>query len=171
MDNISVISSSPMGPSLPTAVTAQPAPHQVHDPGHVTGTLTGPCYARDGGKLPDTRCTPGAYDPSLTKAVLCSPGYRTTSYRPPADETDKAKYNVVEPAYGLNNVSGELDHLIPLELGGSNNLSNLWVEPGKIPNPKDKIETTLHARVCAGAISLRTAQLAIARDWTTALSG
>jgi hypothetical protein len=74
----------------------------------------------------------------------------------------------VEPAYGQPHVRGELDHLVPLELGGSNDMTNFWVEAGKIPNPKDKVENQLHAMMCAGQISLHTAQLDIAHNWTTA---
>ena len=151
--------------SQPSSVTALT---QIHDPGQVTGSLTGPCHTRDSGQLPDPRCTPGSYDPSITRDVICAPGFSTRSYRPPASETDRAKYDVVEPAYGISDVKGELDHLVPLELGGSNDLSNLWVEAGKIPNPKDAVEDRLHAEVCDGTISLRTAQADIANNWTTA---
>jgi len=140
----------------------------VHDPGQVTGTLQGPCHTRDNGRLPDPRCTPGAYDPQVTAAVLCAPGYTTRSYRPPASQTDAAKRDIVEPAYGMAGVAGELDHLVPLELGGANDLSNLWVEAGSIPNPKDEVENRLHDMVCAGQVTLRAAQVAIATDWETA---
>lgn len=142
--------------------------HAVHDPGRVTGTITGPCHTRDGGQLPDRRCTPGAYDPAITAAVLCAPGYSTSAYRPPASATTRFKYGTAEPAYGQPGIKGELDHLIPLELGGANDASNLWVEAGRIPNPKDTVETRLHDEVCAGTITLRAAQLAIATDWMTA---
>src|SRR5262245_41467669 len=37
----------------------------THDPGTVTGTLVGPCHARDNGELPDRRCTPGGADPRV----------------------------------------------------------------------------------------------------------
>ena len=74
----------------------------------------------------------------------------------------------MEPAYGRHNVKGELDHLVPLELGGSNDMSNFWVEAGPIPNPKDKVENRLHHEVCTGKISLRAAQVAIAGNWMTA---
>jgi hypothetical protein len=50
---------------------------------------------------------------------LCNSSYRTSSYRPPSSETTAFKYNVSEPAYGEHRVSGELDHLISLELGGN----------------------------------------------------
>ena len=73
-------------------------------------------------------------------------------------------------AYGLPaETQGELDHLISLELGGApSDVRNLWVEPGKIPNPKDTVENKLKSAVCSGLIPLTTAQTAIAGDWTTA---
>jgi hypothetical protein len=146
---------------------------QVHDPGHVTGVLTGPCHARANGQLPDPACTPGAYDPAVTAAILCAPGYSTRTYRAPESETSPFKWHVAEPAYGQQNVSGELDHLVSLELGGANDASNLWVEAGPIPNPKDSVENALHAWVCAAAgasaeTRLHQAQVAIAADWMTA---
>ena len=162
----------------PSAVQASPTPSQppltqVHDPGHVTGTLTGPCYTSNAGQFPDPACTPGSTDPAIDAAVLCNPTYTTSYYRPPSSETTRAKYQVVEPAYGQHNVSGELDHLVSLELGGSNDLSNLWVEAGAIPNAKDEVENRLHAWVCAGGPGvaqgrLVAAQRAIAADWLTA---
>lgn len=154
------------------ARTARGALHGVHDPGRVTGILRGPCRARDGGQLPDRRCTPGAYDPAVTQAnigsTICRAGY-TETVRPPESQTERFKFGLAEPAYGQHEVSGELDHLVSLELGGSNDASNLWVEAGSIPNPKDHVENVLHAAVCQGQVSLRAAQVAIARNWTTAL--
>lgn len=62
----------------------------------------------------------------------------------------------------------EVDHLISLELGGSNDISNLWPESAEpIPgfHEKDKVENYLHAEVCSGNISLKEAQLKIANNW------
>jgi hypothetical protein len=148
---------------------------QVHDPGHVTGTLPAHCTFRRGGQLPDPACTPGAYDPSITAAILCSPTYRTSTYRPPSSETSRFKYQVAYPAYGVPaTTTTELDHLVSLELGGANDASNLWPEVPPTPNPKDTVENTLHDWVCAVAgpqaeTRLREAQVAIAVDWQTAL--
>ena len=63
----------------------------------------------------------------------------------------------------------ELDHLIPLDLGGCPDCSeNLWLEP-YAPQPgarqKDEVEAYLHKQVCHGSISLDAAQKAIAGDW------
>ena len=144
---------------------------KVHDPGRVTGTMHGPCHIRYPARrqpLPDPRCTPGSYDPVMTRARICAPGYHTSTYRPPSSQTTRAKYYVVEPAYGQRHVLGELDHLVPLELGGSNDMKNFWVQAGHIPNSKDTVENRLHREVCTGKISLHTAQLDIAHNWTTA---
>jgi hypothetical protein len=143
----------------------------VHDPGQVTGTLTRSCHTRDHGLLPDRSCTPGAIDPAVTQAnigsTICRAGY-TDTVRPPEAQTEAFKWNIAEPAYGQHDVSGELDHLIPLELGGDNDAANLWVEAGPIPNPKDAVENALNQAVCNGQIPLRTAQREIARNWLKA---
>jgi hypothetical protein len=144
---------------------------RVHDPRLVTGTVNGPCHTRDHGLLPDQSCTPGAVDPAVTPAnihsTICRSGY-TDSVRPPESQTDAFKWNIAEPAYGQHDVTGELDHLVPLELGGDNDARNLWVEAGPIPNAKDAVENALNDAVCAGQIKLRVAQREIARNWVKA---
>jgi hypothetical protein len=143
----------------------------VHDQGRITGTLTGLCRARDHELLPDPSCTPGAIDPAVTQAnigsTICRAGF-TESVRPPEPQTEAFKWRVAEPAYGQHDVSGELDHLVPLELGGDNDASNLWVEAGPIPNAKDAVENALNRAVCDGQIMLRAAQQEIARNWIKA---
>jgi hypothetical protein len=146
----------------------------VHDPGRVTGTLNGACHYRDGGKLPDPRCTPGSIDPAVTQAdihqTICVRGY-TKSVRPPASETDRFKYDVAYPAYGTPQTKKtELDHLVSLELGGSNDAANLWPEDPPSPNAKDEVEDALNRAVCDGRVTLAAAQRAIAGDWLTAES-
>jgi hypothetical protein len=144
----------------------------VHDPGQVTGSLTGLCKARDHGRLPDRRCTPGAVDPAVTQAdigtTICTTGY-TERVRPPESQTEDFKFSQAYPAYGIaSGATSELDHLVPLELGGANDAANLWPEAGSLPNPKDAVENALKTAVCDGEVSLARAQRAIARDWETA---
>ena len=80
----------------------------------------------------------------------------------------------VYAAYGRSRRKGvccELDHLISLELGGSNRLRNLWPEPYDIvwnAHVKDRLDNRLHQMVCAGELDLTTAQQAIASDWIAA---
>ena len=61
-----------------------------------------------------------------------------------------------------------MDHFIPLETGGSNDLTNLWLEPAT-PTPgfhqKDQFENFEHGQVCNGAISVTEAQSRMASDW------
>src|SRR6516164_3717119 len=126
-----------------------------------------------------TSCpTPRAPRAGTTRRLpppCCAKWYTTKSYRPPPSDTARFKYDVAEPAYGEHDAQGELDHLIPLELGGNNDASNLWPEPGKLPNLKDSVEGKLHIWVCAAPSAaerqgrLEAAQQAIAADWVTAL--
>ena len=144
----------------------------MHDPGRVTGTIHGHCSYRDHGQLPDPRCTPGSIDPDVTQAdirsTICKRGW-TATVRPPESQTERFKYDVAYPAYGTpRSERSELDHLVPLELGGSNDATNLWPEYPPTPNPKDKVEDALNAAVCEGRVSLAAAQDAIAADWLTA---
>ena len=122
--------------------------------------------------LPDPHCTPGALNPAVTQATIsttiCRPGY-SSSIRPSSSVTGREKLASMR-AYGLRQGPGayEYDHLISLELGGAANDSrNLWPENGASPNLKDKVENSLHARVCGGSITLASAQRIIALDWVT----
>lgn len=145
----------------------------IHDPKKVTYSRTFTlCRFRDGGQLPDPACTPGAIDPAVTQqnihSTICRSGY-TKTVRPPESETERAKFDVDYRAYHVRHSSkSELDHLVSLELGGDNDIANLWPEVGKLPNPKDKVENDLHRAVCDGRVSLAAAQRAIASDWMTA---
>ena len=160
------------GSSLAASASTGHGLKQVRDPGKVTGTLHGHCAYQDKGQLPDPRCTPGSIDPVVTQAnirsTICKSGY-TATIRPPESQTEAFKYGVAYPAYSTPRPeSTELDHLVPLELGGSNDATNLWPEYPASPNPKDKVEDALNAAVCEGRVSLVRAQDAIAADWLTA---
>jgi hypothetical protein len=79
--------------------------------------------------------------------------------------------NQVYAEYGIaSHISGqyEVDHLISLELGGSNDISNLWPELAS-PTPgfhqKDQVENYMHSQVCSGALDLAKAQEEIATNW------
>jgi hypothetical protein len=122
------------------------------------------------GAKPDRRCSPGAYYTHLTTAVICASGFRTGSIR---NVPQQEKF-AVETEYGMSagyyGRSIEIDHIVSLELGGSNSVANLFPEPGTRAanyHRKDQLENRLHDLVCAGTISLRTAQRDIARDWET----
>ena len=127
-------------------------------------TQTAGCVAHGG--LPAVACTPGAIIPTGTKDQICTPGYASSVRNVPVSEKDQvyAEYGITHHLAGQY----EVDHLVSLELGGSNNLANLWPEATS-PTPgfheKDKVENYLHDKVCAGAISLHSAQQEIATNW------
>lgn len=127
-------------------------------------TKTSGCVAVKG--LGDKDCTPGAIIDGVTKDQICIPGYSKSVRNVPESEK-----NQVYLEYGITSRQTgeyEVDHLISLELGGSNDISNLWPEAAQ-PTPgfheKDKVENYLHDQVCSGKISLREAQLKIANNW------
>jgi hypothetical protein len=122
------------------------------------------------GVKPDRRCSPGAYYSRLTKAVICSASFHTGSIR----NVPQSEKFQVETEYGmparLYGRSIEIDHIVPLELGGSNDIANLYPEPGSRKanyHVKDELENKLHDLVCSGAMELRTAQRGIATNWET----
>jgi hypothetical protein len=127
-------------------------------------TKTAGCTQQNG--MPDPSCTPGAIFQNVTVSQICTKGY-SSSVRNVSITTK----NDVYAEYGIyTHTTGqyEVDHLISLELGGSNDIANLWPEAAN-PTPgfheKDLVENYLHAMVCAGKISLPTAQDEIAHNW------
>ena len=148
-----------------------------------TQPSAGSCHYRWKGNepLPDHSCTPGALNPDVTQAnialTICKKGY-TSTIRPSSSVTgQEKKLNALSYGYTGSFKTGEYDHLVSLELGGSPNDSrNLWIEPQALGsyhrtalNDKDKIENILHKAICSGQVSLSAAQVAISSDWTTAL--
>jgi hypothetical protein len=94
---------------------------------------------------------------------ICTSGY-SKSVRNVPESLKRSIY----AEYGIeSHVPGsyEVDHLVSLELGGNNGAANLWPEISPGYHEKDGIENRLHNAVCAGSVSLHTAQLQIARDW------
>ncbi len=124
---------------------------------------TGGCTANQA--LPDHVCSPGAVLTTDT-SVICVSGYTKTVRNVPISEKEKvfAEYDI---PWSLH--SGyEVDHIISLELGGSNDISNLFPESYSIrygARVKDTFENYLHKQVCSGNLSVTAAQQEISTDW------
>jgi hypothetical protein len=151
---------------------------------HVTGTYPKQCTlsSANGQALPDKNCTPGSADaeviaarlgnPGNLKGTICTPGWTRAAAAPSQEllsvlNAAQAAYNVRVPTGG----AVLLDHLVPPDLGGSEDVSNLWpmpIEPG-IQNLKANTDATVNKAVCAGTVGLAAAQQAMATNWTTAL--
>jgi hypothetical protein len=101
--------------------------------------------------VPDLNLTPGdTFD--VTTEDLCVPGYSKKVRDAPAE----MKREVYEEYGVTSHGSGdyEVDHLIPLELGGSNSINNLWPKSHRTSpwnaQVKDRLEGKLHELVCSG---------------------
>lgn len=110
--------------------------------------------------------TPGVAR-QLTKAQVCA-----TVWGKDARHVTLAMKKSVFAAYGIawsDHAKYEVDHLISRELGGADDVKNLWPEPwaGSMnAHDKDRTENATHRAVCRGDISLEDAQRQIAKDWT-----
>ena len=126
-------------------------------------TKTGNCMANK--ILPDSSCTPGAVLTTST-SIICKVGY-TKTVRDVSETTKKKVFAEYEIPYSQHN-NYEVDHLISLEIGGGNDISNLWPENSKITDgslTKDKFENYLHSQVCSGKMTIQEAQKEISVNW------
>jgi hypothetical protein len=114
---------------------------------------------------PSRELTPGVTRP-ISRTAVCS-------IRWGADRrhVTEAMRKQVFAAYGIpysQHRFFELDHLVPRELGGADDVANLWPQTwtGRYnARQKDRLENALHRAVCAGELSLHDAQESIRRDW------
>jgi hypothetical protein len=163
------------GPALPAATFAPTGPpgsplsteQKDETP---TRTMFAPGLAtkhsgcKASGALPDSACTPGAV---MTKNldVICH--HATRDRRHVTASVHKQAFTEYGYTFPQGRGAFEVDHLIPLELGGDNTIENIWAEPANpVPgfHEKDRVENFLHKQVCSGAMTLDDAQKAIASD-------
>ncbi len=145
--------------------------------------------AADWPTLPDHRITEGGTVRGITVQKICSTRWGTDSRH----VTEAMKRTVIEE-YGFNVRScpltlyrgkrihrAEIDHLISRELGGADEIGNLWPQCYEVINKhkaeqadgaykKDRLENKLHKLVCAAKPADRAALLSeyqrkIAQDW------
>jgi len=118
--------------------------------------------------LPDLKLTPGAVL-TTDAAKICQPGYSREVRHTPG-----ALKHQVYVEYGIDKDTGhyEIDHLIPLGIGGADSRENLWPE-SRDTKPwnavvKDRLENYLHGEVCSGHFTVADAQIAIQSNWIAA---
>lgn len=107
--------------------------------------------------------TPAGPDPKLTPGALCSyAAVGFDGYRYPEHVAHCARMvtttmkRTVLASYGIawsKRGAFTIDHLVPLCLGGSNDISNLWPETTAEAHSKDALEDRLCAALRAGRIS------------------
>jgi len=120
---------------------------------------------------PDPKSTDGDVRPDGHDLKMCGQGKK---YRGPMNPDRRDEVLI---RYGLppgTHPDYEIDHLIPLCLGGSDDFTNLWPQPRRgieavwNAEKKDRLEHRLCQMVCAGQVDLSTAQQEIAEDWIAA---
>jgi hypothetical protein len=119
---------------------------------------------------PDPTLTPGAVR-TIDVGEICSHGTRELRH------WDRERDDRIMAEYGLRpgpHPDFELDHLIPLGIGGADSDANLWPEPRRSIEPqwnaetKDRLEWKLHDLICSGQLDVREAQRMMAEDWVEA---
>jgi len=161
--------------------------------GCTAATVTQSPASHSAGTAPASSLSPPA-TPSATAVVLAAPPDRWGS-RPPgyvtrgaaghslaaicplvsaaleARRPSTAVKDQVYAQYGIpagQHYLYRIDHLVPLELDGRNSIGNLWPQLVGASRAKDRLENTLHSMVCAGQITLASAQRAIRTNWAHA---
>jgi hypothetical protein len=111
--------------------------------------------------IPKSDTTPGLTR-NMTKTAICNTKWGLDRRH----VTIKMKKTVFA-LYGVDwtlRKNYEVDHLIPRELGGADDVRNLWVQPWPDAHKKDVVENRLHREVCAGTTMLEDAQRQM-RNW------
>jgi hypothetical protein len=113
---------------------------------------------------------PGAADPAITQAnvhaTVCRLGY-TKAVRPSKEWSQALKHRLLIEQHLPGTVASyELDHLVPLGLGGApRDPANLWLQSWPEARAKDDDESALHHAMCTGRLSLEQAQRRILEQW------
>jgi hypothetical protein len=133
------------------------------------------CHADD---IPDLSITPGAVRAGLTKEKICSIKW--------GQDERHVTEQMKEEAFRLYGYTGnddpkcipagkrhcEIDHLISRELGGADEVRNLWPQSyGSSPwnaVRKDQLENRLHKELCAERLTLDAARSMLVSDWREA---
>lgn len=136
----------------------------------------------DGVVLPDATVTPGVVRTTDLNQVC---GTHTSEFRHTTEKMKNqvyAEYGIAKQAINKKTFCGgdvhcdglpklplyEIDHVISLELGGADDVRNLYPQPYYAhpgSHEKDMLENKLHGAVCGGSMSLKEAQKVIAEDW------
>src|SRR4051812_1441773 len=114
---------------LPTSAAASQQPAAVHvgaAPAPRNSTPPSLVRSLSGQPLPDPHLTPGESFQGVGPSSFCVSGY-TARVRNVSTSLKRAVFAEYHLSYAAH-AGYEVDHLIPLELGGDNSISNLWPE-------------------------------------------
>jgi hypothetical protein len=113
-------------------------------------------------------CVPGAITSGVTESnhrrTACRPAH-ARRMRPPAEELRAARRRVAEEFGPRIGTGWRLDWLVPLSLGGANDIQNLWPAPPETARLKGDTEQDVLRAVCRGTVRLTAAHHAMAAGW------
>jgi len=133
--------------------------------------------------VPDAKLTPGDRYEQVTADDLCRPEY-LESAKPLSDARKREvfrRYGIKPTTHVVMDGDSQVhiddfavSHLIPVELGGTDNVKNLWVQ-STVTKPwnaqvKARLDHEMYRKVCAGVLTLREAQDTLASNWIAAYS-
>jgi hypothetical protein len=126
----------------------------------IVGTLS---ISSASATAPTAELVPTMLNPAVTQTTIGSTICKTQWVQSQRDVNNKTKAAVFAAA-GIAKADQKrfvIDHVLPLELGGTNHVSNLVAQPAVESKKKDAVENTLRRNVCANKTTLQNAQLAI----------
>ena len=123
------------------------------------------------GDLPNNKLTPGVAR-QVDVQTLCTTSTKTVRLTTPAMKALVYKEYGLKPrrapeCTGTGHSCYEVDHKWALEDGGADDVKNLWPQAydGKWnAHQKDKLENLLHAKICAGKLTIAQSQ-ALLDNW------
>jgi hypothetical protein len=126
--------------------------------------------AREEAIVPNRSLTPGAVR-AVTLKEICSSA--DDDLDPPVpSSTKRAVFQEYDLPPSGPTRNCQIDYLVNPQLGGTNDLRNLWPEPYSNAKwnaqAKDELERHLHQMVCDRTVDLAVAQREIATDWIAA---
>jgi hypothetical protein len=164
--SIAVLGSLILGAGCADIAAPVPVPHPTTALGPTVFAGDLPCVQTRHGCIP---LNPDVTEDTV-KQTICAPGY-TKRVRPSSSYTNGIKAKLLrETGLDESQMSEyELDHIVPLTLGGHpRKLANLTLQPWEGEHgakQKDLLERRLNILVCRGAVSLHAAQACIAENW------
>lgn len=121
------------------------------------------------GAYPDASISPGLIGTTSLEALMQTNPTYSQKYR---DVPDAVK-QFVKQQYGCKGKT-EIDHILPLSIGGSNDVKNLWCEPEHVYDDnerdwgyktKDVLEAYMAREMKKGTFTVKQAQDCFLLDW------
>jgi hypothetical protein len=126
--------------------------------------------------LPDKQLTPGAVR-TTNVSEICSHGTRELRHwSRERDDHVLQRYGLadrhiregVRGSQDIRRADFQIDHLVPLGIGGADDDNNLWPQPYPDAEAKDRLEWRMRDLVCKQNYPVTQLQDEIKRDWVRA---